>query len=834
MESQGDIYTESSHNEIDDTFGTSMTIDCDPNIARRERTVMAICTASSRCGCAVHYDSTIHLVADRQDPGDPYKGLDIIIQRIDPDVVIVSMAQKQLITFIEKRFQFKLIDVSSSHRNIEDVSDPAFTLAIVPNSWFKISHGEQKLIDSQWIKSKGIIDPQERSLTVFTKVKKSVDVCAIRAISAIDKYLTYEFAADITSEGQYVTAAFESNIEHDVEVRPSQVSQVTRTTTEEIKIPDDLMPIIDVRYIDPGPVLSIDKFTLRSLGVFQDLDKKRRQPIGEPNPDGLVPSLYEILDQCQSIQGKRTMRTIMMWPLQSLEEIQHRYEVVDFFLRAENRLLRDQLNLQLKNIVPLTGILLKLSQSVGGFKEFSILYKSMSAFLSIAELLRAQGSEIEILKRILNMDTPQFRNAIDQIVNTIDFEASKRSNHIEVCQGVSEDVESKRLVVNDLTKFCQEVEIKETARYKDVLGKPCRVSYIPRIGFLESINFTSMSEVDKIRMNKEFAYMLSTEESVYFKTKMMDELDKRVGDVTCDLIDLQEAVVVEMQNKVLEQSECILKFAELCGELDCFVAFSTVSLQRGFVMPELDPSSDEIDVRNAFHPAQSSCHTVIPNDIRFTKENNEKAARVMIITGPNSCGKTTYMKTACLVVYMAHIGCFVPASYARIPLVDAILTRLQSANSISTCISTFATDLNQINYALSRATPRSILAIDEFGKGTQVRDGFHLLKGLIIYFVARGPNSPHVMVATHFNRLADYLQSYNEYILYKTFKVKRDMSKETIVYEFKIVDGVSESSLADQVAINAGIPSTIIQRASQIRDYITGGRAIQQRPPCGA
>jgi DNA mismatch repair protein MSH5 len=811
-----------------------MTIDCDPNISRRERTIMAICTASSRCGCAVHYDSTIHLVADRQDPGDPYKGLDIIIQRIDPDVVVVSMAQRQLVTFIEKRFQFKLIDLTHGSKSTEDVLDPAFTLAIVPNSWFKISHGEQKLIDSQWIKSKGINDPQERSLTVFSKVKKSVDVCAIRAIAAIDKYMSYEFASDINNEGQLVASAFEYPIEQNVVTRLSQFSQATRTTTEEVKVPDDLMPIINVRYIDPGPVLSIDKFTLQSLGIFPDFMKTKRQKPTEPANEGAVPSLYEVLDQCQSIQGKRMMRTIMMWPLQSMEDIQHRYEVVDFFVRPDNRLIRDQLLIPLKNIVPLSGVLVKLSQSVGGFREFSTLYKSMASFLSVAEVLKAQGSEIEILKRIIDMDTPQFRSVVDQIVNTIDFEASKRSHHVEVCQGVNEAVENKRSVVNELTKFCQEVEIEETARYKDIFKKPCRVSYLPRIGFLESISYTSTSEVDSIRTSQEFGFMLATEESVYFKTKKMYELDKQIGDVTCDLIDLQEAVVVDMQNAILEQSENILKFAELCGELDCFLAFAMVSLQRGFVMPELIASNDEIDIRNAFHPVQATCHTVVPNDVRFFNEDTGRAARVMVVTGPNSCGKTTYMKTTCLVVYMAHIGCFVPATHARIPLSDAILTRLQSANSISTGLSTFATDLNQINYAISRATARSLIAIDEFGKGTQVRDGFHLLKGLIVYFVARGSCSPHVMIATHFNRLADYLKNYNEYILYKTFKVKRDMSKETIIYEFKVTDGICESSLADQVAINAGIPSFIIQRASQIRDYITGSREIQQRPPCGA
>lgn len=822
--------------ESDEDF-TRMTIDCDPNGIQIERTLMAICTASSRCGCAVYYDSTIHLVADRQDPGDPYKGLDIVIQRIDPDIVIVSMAQKQLVTFIEKRFSFRSVDVSTKgNRVVQEVSDPAFTLMMVPNKWFTMSRGEQILINSDWIKSKGIESPQDRCLAAFSRVKKSIDCCAIRSIAAIDRYLTHEFADNITSEGQIITAAFESSIERNVTTKLSQFSQMTRTTTEDIKVPDDLMPIIDVKYIDPGPVLSIDKFTLQSLNILPVGVKKQRQdaPGTEASSDSVIPSLYDMLDLCQSIQGKKTLRTIMMWPLQGMEEIQHRYQVVDFFSRPENRILREQLNINLKNLIPLSGVLVKLSHSVGGFKEFSALYKCLSSYLTIADLLRAQCSEIELLQRIINMDTPQLRNTIDQIVHTIDFEASKRNDQIEVVEGVSEDVERKRRVVTELAKMCQEVEIEETARYRDILGKPCRVTYLPRIGFLESISFTSTSEVDAIRVSREFSFMLSTEESVYYKTAKMYELDAQIGDVTCDLIDLQQTVVAAMQNVILEQSENILRFAELCSELDCFIAFATVSSQRGFVMPELVATSDAFDVKNAFHPTRGNFHTLIPNNISFSTHEAGRSAKIMVITGPNSCGKTTYMKTACLVIYMAHIGCFVPATSARIGLTDAILTRLHSANSISTGLSTFATDLNQINYALSRATACSLIVIDEFGKGTNARDGFNLLKGLIIYLVAKGITSPHVMVATHFNHLADHLQRYNEYILYKTFLVKKDMSKDAIVYEFKVVDGVSESSLADQVAINAGIPSTIIKRAGQIRDYITGGREIQQRPACGA
>ena len=213
---------------------------------------------------------------------------------------------------------------------------------------------------------------------------------------------------------------------------------------------------------------------------------------------------------------------------------------------------------------------------------------------------------------------------------------------------------------------------------------------------------------------------------------------------------------------------------------------------------------------------------------------DERKARLMIITGPNSCGKTTYMKMSCLVVYLAHIGCFVPARFAKIPIVDAIFTRMHSANSISTGLSSFATDLNQINYALSRATCKSLIAIDEFGKGTQASDGFQLLKGLVVYFVNRGNQSPHVMIATHYNQLINHLQPYSSEIIYNTFKVARDVTKDMIVYEFKMVDGVCESSFADEVATRAGVPHSIIMRAREIRECLAGGREVQPIAPRAA
>lgn len=784
--------------------------------------IMAICTDGNRCGCAIYIDSSVQLVADRKDSGDPYKGLDIIIQKIDPVVVIVSSVQKRLITFIEKRFKIKL--------------------AIVPNIFFSMSKGLQKLLDSELVKSKGYTEPEEKLLFISSKVERSVDVCAIRAVAALDNYIMERFLKQPDVEQEVPTnLAIENSVTQQIRSlqATSQLTCVSQVSTmTESRNANNLMPILEIKYVDPGPVLSIDRFTIEALGIFHQVDKNSYnvETGGEQDSEvEVIPSLFDVLNQCHSAQGKRQLRTMMMWPLQEITELDHRHDILEYFLMPEHKLLRDQLGIQLKNVVPLTGIMTKLSHSVGSYKEMAIVYKALWSFIAIIDLIHANpGHNLEIFNRILNLDSPDLRAVVDSIMNIVDFEASKKERRIQICFGVDQNVDEKKEIVKNLMQFCDEIAIQETVKYKDTIAKQFRILYIPRIGFLSSINYTSTTELLQMRSSREFDVLLFTEQSVYFKTPRMEELDNNAGDIACDLIDVQENVVVNLQNELLKHTETILRLMELCGELDCLLAFAIVSFQRGYTRPVFTADDEEIYIKQAYHPLHCIRFNIVPNDVNFYKASSERRVKVMVLTGPNSSGKTTYMKATCLVVYMAHIGCFVPAMQARMPIVDAILTRMHSANSISTGLSAFATDLHQINYALNRATGKSLIAIDEFGKGTQACDGFHLLKGLITYFVTRGQKSPYVMAATHFNRLINHLQNYSEYILYKTFKVTRDPTKDSIVYEFKMIDGVGEVSLADKVAARAGVPQRIIERANQLRDCMIEGRAIRPRPPCGA
>lgn len=768
--------------------------------------VVAICTDSYRSGCAVYSDSIVKLIADRRDQSDPFKGLDLVIQRFAPHVVIVSSVQKKLIEFLERQAR-------------------SFTLVIVPNIWFCMSKGFQKLIDSDMVRSRGCLSQEEKIFFVSTKVKKSVDVCAIRSIAAINEYIEH------TSIGGNIPARADTNEEPSVVV--INRNQPNNDIREAERL--NLMSIIDARYVDPGPILSIDRLSLEALGIFSNSNLKYRENSNLTSDLIEIPSLYELLNLCKSTQGKAHLHTMMLWPLQDYDELRFRHDAVEFFMTPEGNLLRDQLLIQMKNVVPLAGLVAKLSQSVACHRDITQIYRALWSFVSMIDLIKSTDCyNLEILSRITNTDSDDLREIVTSMVNMIDFEASKKERRVQLCPGVDQTVDEKKELIENLPTFCDEVALEETRKYRDIMGKQFRVLYVPRIGFLNSVDYLSSSELARIRSIKDFEVLLHTEQAVYFKTPRMEELDLNAGDVACDLIDVQEEALLKLQNSLLRQTENMLKLTELFGELDCLIAFATVSQQRSYTRPEFIFTEDGIHIHQAYHPLQSIRVNIVPNDVKFYSDAAQRKAKVMIITGPNSCGKTTYMKAIGLIVYMAHIGCFVPATKARLPVMDAILTRLNSTNSVSTGLSSFASDLYQVNYAINHSTERSLIIIDEFGRGTLARDGFALLIGLVTYFACRIQRSPYVVVSTHFNHLIDHVQNYSEYILYKTFRVTRNSVNNDINYEYKLIDGVGETSLADKVAEKAGIPSFIIERANQIRGYISEGSRIHSRPPRGA
>lgn len=252
------------------------------------------------------------------------------------------------------------------------------------------------------------------------------------------------------------------------------------------------------------------------------------------------------------------------------------------------------------------------------------------------------------------------------------------------------------------------------------------------------------------------------------------------------------------------------------------MAIGKVSYQRGFCRPEFN-DANTFEIVECRHPlAEMSMSRFVPNDFASGPEQKLK-----IITGPNASGKSVYLKQVGLITYLAQCGCFVPAQSAKLPLVDKIFTRIKISDAMTVEKSTFLQDLSQMDDALKNATGRSLVLIDEFGKGTNPSNGLALMAASLRHWLSNEAAMPHILVATHFHSISSFLPIDHPQMHYQKFNVQEDA--KDYEYLFKISDGKADSSLAVEIAIQAGIPKKVTQRADLlIQKFVTKEKVVPE------
>ncbi|KAM3615167.1 uncharacterized protein V6R79_024370 [Siganus canaliculatus] len=581
------------------------------------------------------------------------------------------------------------------------------------------------------------------------------------------------------------------------------------------------VPILQFRAYTLKGVVSIDQDTYSVLQIFKSELHPSVYKLHSGEKEGL--SLYGILNYCRCTFGSKLLRQWFLRPTQDLALLRRRQEVIRFFTSPKNSDTMRTLQSSLRNIGNIPSLLRKMSFSHTKVSNWQSLYKTVYSAVCIRDTMRQLPQSIQLFRDISEGISDDLHCIASFISQVVDFEASAAENRFTVKPNVDPAIDEKKRTLMGLPDFLTDVARTEL-EHLDARIPSCCVIYIPLIGFLLSVpRLPSMVDVEDFEI-EELDFMFLSEGRLHYRSQRTKELDGLLGDLYCDIREMETSVMTQLQNATLERSSSLYKVLDLIAELDCLMALSSASQEHGYTAPKLG-SHRRITITQGRHPLLELCSPVfVANSFQSAEMQN----RVKIITGPNSSGKSIYLKQVGLIVFMALIGSDVPAKEAEIGLVDGIYTRMHSRESVSVGLSTFMIDLNQMAQALNSSTGNSLVLIDEFGKGTNTVDGLSLLAASIAHWLRKAPaDVPHILLATNFHSLLqlDLLPSSD---LLSLLTLETAVDGDELVFLYQLKEGICQSSFAANTATLAGLPTSLVRRGVEVSELYRTGRSIKR------
>ncbi|TDL23286.1 hypothetical protein BD410DRAFT_176959 [Rickenella mellea] len=608
--------------------------------------------------------------------------------------------------------------------------------------------------------------------------------------------------------------------------------------------------------------MQINAETLTSLQIF---DAEGHASIhSDKTKEGL--SLFGILDSTRTSLGRNLLRQWCLRPSLSLSVISARHNAVACFIRPENIVTADAIHNHLKGLKNIPRILKQLGSGKAGIGEWQGLVKFAFHTALIKEALTEMNhiGDIPISHKLMAvLNIPTFREVGNAVHETIDWEASLEAGRVCVRPNIDEELDNWKHIYHGIDGVLSRVAEQISTTVSPDYATSLNVVYFPQLGFLICVPLQEEWKGDSgVKVNDGWAYQFNSESHVYFKSKEMHDMDLHIGDLHPAIVDREIEIVQALLVKILVYKDVISEACDVCAELDCLLCFAVASRAYSYRMPEMT-EENVICIRQGRHPLQEQVvDTFVPNDIfmrggmgigvssydhddgsdgtSHSDSTTTNRRSVIICTGANACGKSVYLKQTALIQFMAQIGCFVPAESATLGVVDKLFTRVQTQETVSKIQSAFMIDLNQVSLALRNSTERSLILLDEFGKGTMSTDGAGLFCGTIQSLLARGPNCPKVLCATHFHDIfrEDLLDTtlplcflHMEILLTSTdgdviLDPDQSMSEqilkgEAITYLYRVAPGLSLDSQAARCAQMFGLPPVLVQRARYVSELLS-------------
>jgi DNA mismatch repair protein MutS len=522
-------------------------------------------------------------------------------------------------------------------------------------------------------------------------------------------------------------------------------------------------------------------------------------------------TLFWVLDKTKTSMGRRLLRSSIEQPLLSVNAINRRLNAVTELTR--NSILISELAAALDGVYDLERLMTRVVYGNPPVKDMTALGATTARLPAIKELL---GEVQCALLREIEQNIDPLEDVARLIGSAIDPDSDiplKEGGVIR--EGYDKQLDEARHLSKDIRGILAEIEERE----KDATGiRTLRIGYNRVFGYYIEVSNSFKDQVPAHYIRKQ---TLTNAER--YITEEIKELEERVLHAQQEAIDRASELYEQVRATVAAELPRIQQTAAAVAGLDMLCGLATVALNNNYCCPTVD-LSDEIEISEGRHPVVEQLldgAPFVPNDTRLNNRENQ----IAVLTGPNMAGKSTYMRQVALIVLMAQVGSFVPAASARIGIVDGIYTRVGASDDLTTGQSTFMVEMSEVANILKEATEKSLLILDEIGRGTSTYDGMSIARAVIEYIADRKKLGAKTLFATHYHELTEL----EELIpCVKNYNVAVKKRGEDIVFLRRIIPGGVDESYGIEVSKLAGIPRWVIDRAYEVLSSLEEGQTVSE------
>ena len=555
-----------------------------------------------------------------------------------------------------------------------------------------------------------------------------------------------------------------------------------------------LTNICSISRIDEGAFVWMDRFTFRNLEIFASTAGKEGT------------SLVEVMDKCSSPMGARMLRAWLAMPVMDLKELESRYAVVQHFM--DNRDDLSELQSMIGELGDLERIISRAAAGKIMPREVMQLRRGLSQTAPIMQLCGGKG--VEALDELIGRmgDCAQLLEYLGNVMHP--ETASQLGKGDVIADGVNEELDELRRIARHGKDYLLEVQQREIER--------TGISSL-KIGFNNVFGYyLEVRNAHKDSVPEEWIRKQTLVNAERYITEELKEYEQKIMGAEERIYALEVQIYGELVAKIQANIAMIQKNCRLLARLDVLSGFADLALSNNYCRPKMDDSK-VIDIRQGRHPVIETMMQIgeefVPNDIYLDNEKQQ----VIILTGPNMAGKSALLRQAALIVLMAQVGSFVPASAATIGYCDKIFTRVGASDNISRGESTFMVEMLETSMILHNLSSRSLVLLDEIGRGTSTYDGMSIARAIVEYIHEYGDGAK-TLFATHYHELNDLEEIYGRV---KNFHIAVKEVGKNVIFLRKLKEGGVAHSFGLHVARMAGMPKQVLESAEKTLAALEAG-----------